>query len=101
LKEIFGESSEGSEGRRQEVGTLGEIDEVGRIGATSRAGGSVDTSEGVTRESELITQKFIREHYEVEGILQDHVTPILNNFILLAKDQSPSCLLPQCHLKIW
>jgi hypothetical protein len=51
LKEIFGESSEGSEGSRQEMGTLGETDEVGRIGATSGEGGSIETLEGVTRES--------------------------------------------------
>jgi hypothetical protein len=51
--------------------------EVGRIGVTYGAGGSTKTSEGFMIESELIMEKFIGLYYEVEGILQDHVTPYI------------------------
>ena len=44
LKEIFGESSEGSEGSRQETRTLCEKDEGGIIVVASRVGESTETS---------------------------------------------------------
>jgi hypothetical protein len=75
LNERFGESNECFEGSRQEMGTLGEMDEVGRIGATSKEDYLVETLEGVTRELYLLTPKAIGLHYEVEGILQEHTTP--------------------------
>jgi hypothetical protein len=94
LKEIFGESSEGSEGSRKEVGTLGETNKVGRIGVTSKAGGSVETSEGVTRESELIMPKVTGLHYEVEGILQDHTTPQIKELCSVGEGPNPKLLTP-------
>jgi len=101
LKKIFGESTEGFVGSIQEVGTLGEQDEVGRIGVTSRVGGSANTSEGVMREPDLIMPKATRLHYEVEGILQDHVPPQIEEFVLSVKDPILIFLLPQHRLQIW
>jgi hypothetical protein len=73
---------------------LGEPNEVGRIGVSFEACGSIETSEGVTRESELIMPKVIRLHYEVEGILQDHATHKIKEILSVGEGHSPKFPTP-------
>jgi hypothetical protein len=103
LNERFGESNECFEGSRQDMGTLGEMDEVGTIGATSKKYYLVETLDEVTRQSYLLTPKAIGLHYEVEGILQEHMTPQIQETHSIGEGPNPNfltLLAPSANLLI-